>query len=62
MISELSPHPHLTGGSPKLTLADRQSWTPLIPQYVQTDRTVGVNIRVIDLGEERYLGWFEWVV
>jgi hypothetical protein len=46
----------------QLTLADGQSWTPLIPQDIQTDRTVRVDIGVIDSGGKVDLGRLEGVV
>jgi hypothetical protein len=45
-----------------LTLADGQSWTPLIPQDVQTDRTVRVDVGVVDFGGEADFGGLEGVV
>jgi hypothetical protein len=47
---------------PKPTFADRQSRTPLIPQNIQTDGTVRVDVRVVDLGCELNLGRLERVV
>ena len=44
------------------TFGNRQSRTPLIPQDVQTDGTVGVDVRVVDLGREGDLGGLEGVV
>ena len=48
--------------SKKRTFRDGQRWTPLVPQDIQTDRTVGVDIGVIDLGREADLGRLEGVV
>ena len=36
--------------------ADGEVWGPLWPQHVQTDRPVGVDVRMV------YLAWFEGVV
>lgn len=47
---------------PGLTLADGQSWTPLIPQNVETDRPVRVDIGVVDSGGEADFGRLEGVV
>ena len=44
------------------TFRDRQCWTPLVPQHVETDRAVGVDVGVVDLGSEANLGWLEGVV
>ena len=44
------------------TFRDRQCWTPLIPEDIQTDRPVRVDVRVIDLGREADLGRLEGVV
>lgn len=46
----------------KRTFRDGQSRTPLIPQDVQADRSICVDVRVIDLGRERDLGRLEGVV
>ena len=43
-------------------LGDRQRRAPLVPQDVQTDRPVRVDVRVIDLGREADLGRLEGVV
>jgi hypothetical protein len=45
-----------------LTFADCQCWTPLIPEDIKTDRTVRVDVRVVDLGCELDLGRLERVV
>lgn len=45
-----------------LTLADGQSRTPLIPQNVQTDRPVRVDVRVVDSGGKADFGGLEGVV
>jgi hypothetical protein len=47
---------------PKLTLRYRQSRTPLIPKDIETDRAVGIDVGVVDLGCEGHLWGFEWVV
>ena len=44
------------------TFRDRQCWTPLIPEDIQTDRPVRVDVRVVDLGREADLGGLEGVV
>jgi hypothetical protein len=44
------------------TFRDCQRWTPLIPQNVQADRSVGVDVWVVDAGGEVNLGRLEWVV
>lgn len=43
-------------------LVDGQGWTPLIPQDVEADGSVGVDVWVVDLGGEGDLGGFEGVV
>ena len=44
------------------TFRDGQRWAPLIPQDVETDRSVRVDVRMIDLRRERDLGWLERIV
>ena len=44
------------------TLRDGQRWRPLVPQDVEADRAVRVDIRVVDLGREADLGRLEGVV
>ena len=44
------------------TFRDRQCWTPLVPQDVQTDRTIRVDVRMVDLRGEADLRRLEWVV
>ena len=44
------------------TFRDRQCWTPLVPEDIQTDRPVRVDVRVVDLGREADLGGLEGVV
>lgn len=34
------------------TLRDRERWRPLVPQDVKTDRAVGIDVGVINLGGE----------
>lgn len=46
----------------KLTLRDGQRWGPLIPQDVQADAAVRVDVWVVDAGGEVDLRWLEWVV
>ena len=48
--------------SKKRTFRDGQRWTPLVPQDIQTDRTVGVDIGVVDLGREADLWRLEGVI
>ena len=48
--------------SKKRTFRDGQRWTPLVPQDIETDRAVGVDVRVVDLGREADLGRLEGVV
>lgn len=45
-----------------LTFRDGQSRAPLIPQYVQADATIAIDVRVVDAGGEVDFGWLEWVV
>lgn len=45
-----------------LTFRDGKRWRPLVPQDVQTDRPVGIDIWVVDLRGEANLGRFERVV
>ena len=54
-----SRRPQATAG---LTLADGQSRTPLIPQNVQTDRPVRVDVRVVDSSGKADFGGLEGVV
>ena len=44
------------------TFRNGQGGGPLIPQNVETDRTVGVDVGVVYLGREADLGRFERVV
>lgn len=44
------------------TFRDSESRAPLVPQDVQTDTAVGVDVGVVDAGGEVDLGWLEWVV
>ena len=46
----------------KLTLGDRKRWRPLIPQDVKTDRPIGIDIRVINLGREADFRWLEGII
>lgn len=39
-----------------------KSGTPLVPQNIQTDATVGVDVGVVNAGGEVNLGWLEGVV
>lgn len=45
-----------------LTFGDGQSRTPLVPQDIQADAAVGVDIRVVNASGEVDLGRLEWVV
>lgn len=44
------------------TFRDGESRAPLIPQDVQADAAVGVDVGVVDAGGEVDLGWLEGVV
>lgn len=44
------------------TFRDGQSRAPLVTQNIETDRSVGVDVWVINAGGEVDLWWFEWVV
>ena len=44
------------------TFRDCESRAPLIPQDVQTDTAIGVDVGVIDASGEVDLGRLEWVV
>ena len=44
------------------TFRDRQCWTPLVPQDIETDRTVRVDVGVVNLRREADLGRLEGVV
>ena len=44
------------------TFRDGKRWRPLVPQNVQADRPVRIDIRVVDLGREADLGRLEGVV
>lgn len=44
------------------TLRDCQSRAPLVPQDIQTDAAVGVDVGMVDASCERNLGRLEWVV
>lgn len=45
-----------------LTFGDRKRRTPLVPQDIQTDAAVRVDVRVVDASSEVNLRWLEWVV
>jgi hypothetical protein len=45
-----------------LTFGDRQSRTPLVPQDIQTDAAVRVDVGVVDASSEVDLWRLEWVV
>ena len=49
-------------GTTERTFRDGQCWAPLVPQDVQANRAVGVDVRVVDLRRERDLGRLEGVV
>lgn len=44
------------------TLRDGQCRAPLVPEDIQTDAAVGVDVGVVDAGGEVDLGRLEWVV
>ena len=44
------------------TFRDGQSWTPLVPQDIETDRPVRIDVRVVNLGREADLRRLEGVV
>lgn len=44
------------------TFRDRESRAPLVPQNIQTDTAIGVDVGVIDARGEVDLGRLEWVV
>lgn len=44
------------------TFADCECGAPLIPQNVQADASIAVDVWVIDTGSEVDLWWLEWVV
>lgn len=46
----------------RLTLRDGQRRRPLISQDVQADRTVGIDVWVVDLSREADLGWLEGII
>lgn len=50
------------GADREQDLGDGKRGTPLIPENVETDAAVAVNVGVVDLGGERDLGWLEGVV
>jgi hypothetical protein len=39
-----------------------QRWRPLIPQNIQTDGSIGIDVRVIDLRPKADFGWLEGVI
>jgi len=43
-------------------LGDGECWRPLFLQDIKANRSIGVNIWVVDSCGEVDLGWFEWVV
>ena len=47
---------------PLPTFGDRQRRRPLVPQDIQTDGPVGVDVGMVDLGREADLGRFKGVV
>jgi hypothetical protein len=48
--------------SDRLTFRDGQRWRPLIPQDVQTNGAIGIDVGVVDLGREADFGWLEGVI
>ena len=46
----------------KLTLRDGQCRRPLVSQDVETNRTIGIDVRMVNLGREADFGGLEWVV
>ena len=44
------------------TFRDRQCWTPLVPQNIETDRPVRIDVRVVNLRREADLGRLERVI
>ena len=44
------------------TFRDRQCRAPLIPQDIETNRSIRVDVRMVDLGREGDFGRFEGVV
>lgn len=50
------------GDRVRRTLRDGQGRAPLVPQDIQTDTAVGVDVGVVDAGGEVNLGRLEWVV
>jgi hypothetical protein len=61
-IFHISNHFYLFGKSIVYTFRDGQGRAPLITQDVETDRAVGVDVGVIDAGDEVDLWWLEGVV
>jgi hypothetical protein len=45
-----------------VTFGDRKCWRPLVPEDVETDRPVGVDVGVIDLGSEANFRRLERIV
>ena len=44
------------------TLRNGQCWRPLVPQDIQADASVRVDVWVVDASGEVDLRWLEWVV
>lgn len=55
-------HPTHRHRSARRTLRDGQRRRPLVPQDVQADRAIGVDIGVINLGREADLGRLEGII
>lgn len=45
-----------------ITFRDRQCRRPLIPQDIQTDGSICVDVRVVDLRREAHFGRLEGVI
>jgi hypothetical protein len=62
MASQHFSHPYFRIGRRCLTFRDRESRTPLIPQYIQADTSVAVDVGMVDAGGEVDLRRLERVV
>ena len=46
----------------KRTLRDCKCWRPLVPQNVETDRSISIDVGMIDLGGEADFRRFERII
>lgn len=44
------------------TFVNRKCWRPLILEYIKTNSTILIDVRVINPRNEVNLRWLEWVI